>query len=398
MQSFNERRLSRESSFWCLVLLWLLGISLRLTLLAVPPVIPQIHDQLLLSGTEVGFLNGLPSSLLALAAVPSSLLIARAGVRNALVVGLLLTACGGALRGLIPSVEWLYLMTVAMSAGVAVLQVTMPPAVRAWTPTRIAFATAVYTNGLLVGEVLPSALTLPAVMPLVGGSWQWAFVIWSIPVCITAFLVQRLAPVSPQLTVSGAASRAWWPDWRNKIVWRLGIMLGGINAIYFATNAFIPDYLREHGQGEWISYVLSGFNAGQLPASAILLLFAHRLQLKSWPIVACSSLCIVATIGIVFGSGPWIVVAAVLDGFVAAIVFILILALPPLISSPEDLHRVTAAMFTISYTCAVMIPTISGMFWDWSGQAAFAFVPIGACGLVVIALAQSIKHVSQAEN
>ncbi len=55
-----------------------------------------------------------------------------------------------------------------MGAGVAIMQVTMPPAVRAWAPQRIGFATAVYTNGLLVGEVLPVALMLPLVLPLVG--------------------------------------------------------------------------------------------------------------------------------------------------------------------------------------------------------------------------------------
>ena len=52
------------------------------------------------------------------------------------------------------------------------MQPSMPPLVRAWLPDRIGFATAVYTNGLLIGEVLPVALTLPLVLPLVGGSWR----------------------------------------------------------------------------------------------------------------------------------------------------------------------------------------------------------------------------------
>ena len=85
-------------------------------------------------------------------------------------------------------------MTIAMGAGVAVMQVTMPPAVRAWFPQRIGFATAVYTNGLLIGEILPVALMLPLVLPLVGGSWQWGFVVWSVPVAIIAVLVMALAP------------------------------------------------------------------------------------------------------------------------------------------------------------------------------------------------------------
>jgi antibiotic biosynthesis monooxygenase (ABM) superfamily enzyme len=44
------------------------------------------------------------------------------------------------------------------------MQVALPPAVRAWVPHRIGFATAVYTNGLLIGEILPVALMFPLVL------------------------------------------------------------------------------------------------------------------------------------------------------------------------------------------------------------------------------------------
>ena len=110
-----------------LLLLWLAGVALRLTILAVPPVIPRIHDELNLSATQIGILTGLPSMLFAFAAVPGSLLIARLGIRTALIVGLALTAIAGALRGALPDVSWLFFMTMAMGAGVAIMQVTMPP-------------------------------------------------------------------------------------------------------------------------------------------------------------------------------------------------------------------------------------------------------------------------------
>jgi len=140
-----------------LLLLWLAGVALRLTILAVPPVIPLIHDELNLSATQIGILTGLPSMLFAFAAVPGSLLIARLGIRTALIVGLVINAAGGALRGTLPDVMWLYGMTMVMGAGVAIMQVTLPTTVRAWLPDRIGFATAVYTNGLLLGEILPVA-------------------------------------------------------------------------------------------------------------------------------------------------------------------------------------------------------------------------------------------------
>jgi MFS transporter, CP family, cyanate transporter len=375
-----------------LLLLWLAGVALRLTILAVPPVIPLIHDELNLSATQIGVLTGLPSMLFAFAAVPGSLLIARLGVRVALVVGLVLTAIGGASRGALPDVAWLYAMTIAMGAGVAVMQVTMPPAVRAWVPHRIGFGTAVYTNGLLIGEIAPVALMLPLVLPLVGGSWQWGFVIWSIPVAIIAAIVVLFAPRS-NADGSTLARRRWWPDWSDTLIWRLGIMLGTVNATYFATNAFIPDYMRSNGQSEWISATLSGLNIGQLPASVLLLAFASRLERKVWPYVVCGSLCVIAISGIVFGTGAWVVAAATLQGFAAAAILVLVLALPPLLSPPDDVHRVTAAMFTISYSCAVIVPVVSGLAWDLSGISALAFAPIALCGILLVILAPAINHI-----
>ena len=375
-----------------LALLWLAGCALRLTILAVPPVIPRIHDELVLNATQVGILTGLPSMLFAFAAVPGALLIARLGVTAAMVVGLALNALGGALRGALPDVYWLYAMTTTMGAGVAIMQVTMPPAVRAWAPQRIAFATALYTNGLIVGEILPVALTLPLVLPL-AGTWQWAFAFWSAPVAIIALLVLALAPRAQERGAGSATRRRWWPDWGSPLIWRLGIMLGTVNAMYFTTNAFLPDYLASHGEGAWISAALTGLNLGQIPASAVLLLFAQWLELRAWPYVVCGLMCSVATVGIVFGTGAIVVAAAALIGFAAAGILILVLALPPLLAPADDVHRVTAAMFTISYSCAVIVPVISGLSWDLSGIPGSAFAPIALCGVLLAVLAPAINHV-----
>jgi len=43
-----------------------------------------------------------------------------------------------------------------MCLGIAIMQPALPPLVRMWAPTRIGFATALYTNGLLIGEVIPA--------------------------------------------------------------------------------------------------------------------------------------------------------------------------------------------------------------------------------------------------
>jgi len=43
-----------------LALLWLAGLATRLTILAIPPVIPLIRDELQMTEAQVGFLVALP--------------------------------------------------------------------------------------------------------------------------------------------------------------------------------------------------------------------------------------------------------------------------------------------------------------------------------------------------
>jgi CP family cyanate transporter-like MFS transporter len=360
-------------------------------LLAVPPVIPLIHADLALSETEIGALGSLPSLLFALAAVPGSLLIARFGARATLIAGLLLTALGSAARGGASDVAMLYLATIVMGAGVAVMQPAMPPLARAWLPDRIGFATAVYSNGLLVSETLAVALTIPFILPLVGGSWRWSFVVWSLPVLLTAMLVWSLAPREAEPVT--ATLRRWWPDWRNPLVWRLALMLGGVNTVYFATNTFLPDYLGALGRRDLINPALTALNLAQLPASFAMLAWTGSLATRHWPYVGAGLALVASILGMTLMGGAWIVVFAGALGCINAAVLVMLLALPALLAAPQEVHRVSAAMFTMSYPCAVMLTVIGGAVWDLTGLPVVAFVPVGLSAAAIAALAPGIEFV-----
>ena len=375
--------------FTALLLLWLGGVALRLTILAVPPVIPLIHDDLHLTETQVGVLSGLPMVLFAGAAIAGSLMISRLGALTALVIGLWLCAAGSVLRGVGPHIAMLYSGTVLMAFGVAVMQPALPPLVRTWVPKRIGFATAVYTNGLLIGEILPAALTIPLVLPLVHQSWQWTFVVWAVPVAVIAAIIMAAAPAAPAPAPTAAGLR-WMPDFSNPIIWRIGLLLGCVNATYFAMNGFLPDYLTHTGQSNLINAALTALNAGQLPASFLLLASADRMVRTVWSYLGCGLMCLAAVLAIVSIGGIWVVIGAAIWGCAGAAVLVLVLALPPLIAPPEDVHRVTAGIFTISYSCAVIVPIISGRLWDLTGWTLAPFIPIGVCSLVLIGLAPTI--------
>ena len=374
-----------------ILVLWLAGNALRLTILAVPPVIPAIHHDLGLSATGVGILGGLPVVLFALAALPGALLIARLGAARALLAGLVLTALGGALRGAIPAAAWLYATTMLMAAGVAIMQPALPALVRLWAPQRIGFATAVYSNGLLVGETLPVLMMIPLVLPLVDNSWRLGLAFWSLPVLMIAALVAITLPAQDKpATVARAARPRWWPDWRNGLIWRLGLTFGSVNAMYFGTNTFLPDYLTSHGRADLISASLSALNFGQLPASILLLALASRLERRAWPYVAFGILCLAGVIGIATTASAWTVFWAAVLGFAAAGVLVLVLALPPLLCAPAEVAPISAAMLTVSYAFGMAIAVVSGVTWDVTGLPAAAFVPIALCALLLLSVPLTI--------
>ena len=378
----------RPPSWLGFALLWFAGIDLRLTILAVPPVIPLIHHDLALSETEVAALTGLPVLLFGAIAIPGSLLIARIGARRALIVGLIAVAFASALRGVGPSWPMLFAMTFAMGAGVAILQPSLPSLVSQWFPTSAALATAVYANGLLIGEALGASLTIPLVLPLTGGSWPLSFVVWAVPVLATAAAVILF---TTEIAGDRRQNGPWWPDWRDARTWRLGLLQGGGSALYFACNAFVPDYLQAIGRPDLIGACLTALNTGQLPASLVILLFAHRLSGRRAPFL-------VAGMGGLLGLAalllPWpatLIGGAAIAGFFAAFVLILTLALPPIIAAPDDVHRLSAGMFTIGYTLSFVVPLIGGAVWDITGKTAAAFLPGAAGGAIVLLMAMLLR-------
>ena len=212
---------------------------------------------------------------------------------------------------------------------------------------------------------------------------------WGVPCVVIALIVGVLAPRSA--TPVATAPKKWWPDWKSGLIWRLGIMLGSVNAMYFTTNFFIPNYLRVTGHAADIDAALTAINVGQLPASVLLLFVANQWIRQKWPYAVAALLCLLSIFVIVYGDSFMIVAGSALLGFAAAGVLILMLALPPLLSPPNDVHRTAAAMFTISYSCALIVPVLSGIAWDLSGVPAAAFVPIGLCAVLLFVPSLGLK-------
>lgn len=362
------------------LLLWLIGISMRVTQLALAPLIPEIRIDLGLNSTAVGILGTLPLLLFAAGAIAGSLIIFRFGVRQAIITGLIAIAAFSALRGAFGATAFLFAGTVGMGLGIALLQPSMPTLVKNWLPQKIGVATAVYTNGLLIGQTLGAGLTLPLIKPLAGGAWTGALAGWSVLVVVVAilFVIYRASETTPL-----RASTRWLPDWSDRRTWQIGILLGSGSSIYFAANTFLPDILHQSGRSALIAQTLGAMSLFQIPAPLLVLFFSKYLIGSRTPFITTGIVALAASLLILVSSGREIVILAGILGFCTAFILTLCLALPPWLVPQEKVHYLSAGMFAVAYGCAVIYPVLGGAVWDFTGQPLYALIP-NIVGLLVV--------------
>lgn len=377
-------------------LITLVGMNLRTVILAVPPILPLIQRDLALSYTATGLLTSLPVLVMAAGGLPSGILAGRWGARRSVSVGLALLTTGAALRAFWPEAVPLYLFTLLLSAGIAIAQTAVPVLARQWFPTRIGLVSALYSDGLIIGEAIAAGITAPLMRALWGAdSWVATFLLWSFPVALTLGLWLWLAPPAAPLSsrvsrtiaanappAARAAGKARPARVRS---WHLGVLLGAGSLVFFGMNGWIAPYNVALHRAAITPLVLVVMNSAQLPVSLAMTPFAQRLSGRRWPFVVAGIVCIIAICG-------WLLTPAAAEPFWAALlggssafVFVLGIALPALLATREQVAQLTGLTLTISYGVAFVGPLLGGALWDLTGQPALAFLPvIVAGGLLVI--------------
>ena len=393
---------SRKILIW--VLITLVGFNLRSVILAVPPILPLIQHDLGLNYTETGLLTAVPVLVLACAAWPSGLLAERIGARICVTLGLALLGGGALLRTIWPTAAVLFFFTLLMSLGIAMAQTAIPPLVRRWFPTYIGLVSALFSDGLIIGEAVAAGITVPIMVQLWGkNAWTATFILWGIPVVVLLVLWLWLAPPAPvqpfsredaspqnleSLQVAEIASEGK-PSVKQPIrvsALHLGILVGGGSLIYFGMNGWIAPYNQAIHAANLTPGALTILNVAQLPSSFAVTLFAQQLAGRRWPFIVAGIICVISIAGWVFTPVSLELLWAALLGGSSALVFTLGIALPPLLARPGEVARLTGITISLTYAVAFVGPLIGGQLWDIFSLPAIAFLPIALASVMLIVL------------
>lgn len=383
------------------ILLALVGINLRSVILGVPPVLPLIQHDLHLTYTATGFLTALPILVLGVASWLSGLLAERIGERACVSIGLALLAGGALLRAVWPMALTLFFFTFLLSVGIALSQTAVPVLARRWFPTQIGLVTALFSDGLIVGESIAAGLTVPVMLQYFGmDAWRATFVFWSVPIIVALVLWLWIAPPIQVKTLrhnrEATEARSQPERDRQQGVeekkparvngWHLGIMLGANSLIYFGMNGWVASYNQAMHHSGLTSLVLAVLNSAQLPASLGVTFFAQRLAGRRWPFIVSGAICALAIAGWVFTPASLEVLWVALLGGSSALVFTLGIALPPLLARPGEVARLTGMTISLTYCVAFVGPLIGGQLWDLLHVPAVAFLPVAVASITLIIL------------
>ena len=396
MSAQPEDRVSGTGQIIVTCLLFaLVGVNLRSVILGVPPVLPQIKNDLALSYTATGLLTSIPILVMAGFALPSGLLADHFGARRIVTVGLLVLAAAAILRGVFPQELPIFFFTALLSGGIALAQTAMPILAREWFPRHIGLVSALFSDGLIIGEAVAAGITVPVILGVLGrDAWAASFIVWGIPVAMTAVLWIAFAP-----HVASARAKPWAELWASARVFlrgkreegaagvsalHLGVLLGSGSLIFFGMNGWIATFNDATGRSAQTAIALIALNSAQLPVSLGITPFAQWLAGRRWPFIVAGSVASAAIIG-------WVTTPASLEPLWAAFlggsssfVFVLGLALPPLLARHGDVARLTGLTLTLSYGTAFVGPLLGGSLWDLTGLPAIAFLPVAVAALLLI--------------
>ena len=336
-----------------------LGLNLRTVIASLPPLLPDIREDLGLSATLAGLLTTLPVLCFGLLAPPARRLAHRLPLEAMLVGCALVTAVAAALRG-IGTVAALFVGSILAGASVAMGQTVLPVLIR------IAFHRAVgkmmgsYSMALPIGATLGAGLAVP-LQEALGGSWRASLALWAIPAALAAAL--WLAPALRRRTlITGPEPERL----RGRpLAWSVALYFGVQSAAFYATLAWLPEILDAEGWSARSGGALLALASLVSAVPALLLpVIAGRRRSQAPLVAAVTTTAGTGVLGLLLAPGLaplWVVLIGLGQGGSLG----LGLVLPVLrATSPALVASLTAMTLSIGYLTAATGPWLIGAVHD----------------------------------
>lgn len=359
------RTTPRATALGVLLVVVLTAGVLRSPIVAVAPVARQIEADFAVGAGVVGLLTSVPVLAFAVCAPLAVALIRRGGIDLALTVALVGAVVGCVVRSLggIPAA---LIGTALIGAFLTIGNVVVPLLIRReYPPERVAFMTGVYTSALNVGTMIATLSTAPIAAV---ADWRLGIAVWG--AFALAALAAWFATRGVRALVPAPAPRAADAErdaGHRASTWLLAVAFAGQAFAFYATAAWLPALLIDHGLDEATAgAVTSVFHVTAIAGALLLPVLSNRTSLAVGGI-ATGLAWLAIPLGFLLAPDAWLVWCAlggIAQGAGITWVFVMINALG------GDARVVAGRSGTVQgagYAVAAAGPIALGALHEWSG-------------------------------
>lgn len=370
------------------------ALSMRTLMTSLPPLLPQIREDLGLSSVWLGVLTTLPVLCMGLLAPAAARLGLRLGVARCISIAMVAVAIGNLVRALGHDVAALYLGTLCAGAGIALAGTLLPGMVKSSFPAgRAGLATGLQMFAMMGGAAVAAAVTVP--LSEAFGDWNLSLGFWGL-VALVGIVVW--APVDLAVHRGGDHDRHP-PDlshrlpWRSTTAWLVAAYLAVQSWQFYSTLAWLsPTYVGHGWDAQDAGLLLSVFTGAQFISGLVGPAITDRVGDWRIPLVGAGLCGLVGQTGVWAApeAAPWLwaVLLGTAQGAAFAVGLVLLVRYAV---SPAAAARFTAMAFLISYTVASLGPTTMGAVRDLTGGYSAIWLVLACLMFVQLAVGMALK-------
>jgi CP family cyanate transporter-like MFS transporter len=373
-----ERAARRAGPAWLIIaVIALIGLNLRAGLGALPPLLPDIDDELQLSSASAGALTSVAVVCMGLCAPLGQRLSARIGVERALGCALVVLALASTLR-LVPGAVALYMTGALVGGAMGAASALVPAIVGHHLPRISGLATGVYSASLALGVAIAAGSAVP--LEKAFGSWRVALAVWGAVAAVTAVcwcVLQRTYMSVPAQEAPPAAGASKLP-WRSRTAWLVCLFLASQMVVGFSGLAWIPPLYTSLGfTGEEAAGQLVVFQLVQLITMLSLPALSDHVRDRR-PILMFGLVCTGAGLALVLiGPAEYSLPAMLLFGAgVGAGSTMGLVLITDSATNSTDAARLGAMVLLISFLAAACGPALVGVLSDVTGSLDSGFAAL----------------------
>src|SRR5689334_461038 len=265
------------------------GFNLRTAITSLPPLFPDLQDQLHLSSATLSLLAATPVVCFGVVSAFAAWLNRRYGEERILLAALILIAAGLLLRGAAPG-PMLFPGTVLAASAIAVLNVLLSSMVKRRWPERAGLLIGIYLTTLSIGAILSSLLSVPLYRGS-GGSVPRTLGISAAPAALAVLLwlpqlryrpravaqapAHTLVPVPAQ---ARGAAPAGLRVYQYALTWEVTAFMGLQSLLYYSALSWLPTIFQDRGTSAVTAgNLLALMGVGNLATSLVVPVLAQRL-------------------------------------------------------------------------------------------------------------------------